>query len=251
MNIDEIAKKDIIIPKNFIQEELNPTLWIKVKDSYELKDEVHEKLIEIAQKFHEYLDIETGFEDIYFVGSMASFNWTTQSDIDLHLLFDYKKINNNKSIVEKYFDVKKKYWNDNHEIKIYGFDVELGCQEIGAPFFSKAVFSVKKNKWIDFPDKEKFSIDKNSLKNKILNLVNQIDNLEKVNDLSEKIELSGKIKDKIKKMRKSGLEKGGEFSLENLAFKYLRNNGYIGKLIKIKKLATDKKLSLPENEKIA
>jgi hypothetical protein len=31
-------------------------------------------------------------------------------------------------------------------------------------------------------------------------------------------------------MRQSGLEKGGELSLENLAFKYLRNNGYIEKL---------------------
>lgn len=45
-------------------------------------------------------------------------------------------------------------------------------------------------------------------------------------------------------MRKSGLEKGGEFSIENLAFKYLRNHGYIGKVMKIKRNATDKKLSL-------
>ena len=48
-------------------------------------------------------------------------------------------------------------------------------------------------------------------------------------------------------MRKSGLEKGGEFSIENLTFKYLRNNGYIGKLMKIKRDTMDKKLSL-ENE---
>ena len=31
-------------------------------------------------------------------------------------------------------------------------------------------------------------------------------------------------------MRQNGLEKGGELSIENLAFKYLRNNGYIEKL---------------------
>ena len=38
------------------------------------------------------------------------------------------------------------------------------------------------------------------------------------------------LKDQIMNMRQNGLEKGGELSIENLAFKYLRNNGYIEKL---------------------
>jgi hypothetical protein len=50
-------------------------------------------------------------------------------------------------------------------------------------------------------------------------------------------------------MRKSGLEKGGEFSIENLTFKYLRNNGHIGNLMKLRRDAIDKKLSLEKNEK--
>lgn len=244
MNIFEICKEEIIIPKKFIQNELNPSLWIKKGNDYILKEQVHNKLIEIADKFYEYLEVDAEYEDIYFVGSMASFNWTSQSDIDLHLLFDYKKINKNKSLVEKYFDIKKKYWNDNHDIKIYGYDVELGCQELGAPFHSKAVYSVKDKKWKDLPDKEKFSIDKNSLKNKIVSVVNKIEDLLKNKNLDQIVTDSKKLKEKIKKMRKSGLEKAGEFSIENLAFKYLRNHGFIKKLMDLRKNAVDKKLSL-------
>lgn len=244
MDLYEISEEDVIIPKRFIQDELNPSIWIKKGNDYALKPEVRIKLLEIAKEFYDYLEIETAYEDIYFIGSMASFNWTSQSDIDLHLLFDYKKVNKNTSLVEKYFDAKKSYWNDNHEIKILGYDVELSCQEKGAPFYSKAVFSIKNNKWLNFPDKDNYSIDKQALKNKILNIVKQIEKVEKIKDQNELLEKSRAIKDKIKKMRKSGLEKGGEFSIENLAFKYLRNNGYIGKIMKLKKDALDKKLSL-------
>lgn len=244
MNIFEISEEDVIIPNKFIQDDLNPSLWVKDKDSYKLKPEVREKLLAIAKEFYNYLEVDSEYEDIYFIGSMASYNWTSKSDIDLHLLFDYKKINKNTSLVEKYFDIKKKYWNDSHDITIYGIDVELSCQELNAPFYSKAVFSIKNNKWLNFPDKKKFSIDKQALVSKIVNIANQIEDLEKIDNLKKIIDKSGKIKDKIKKMRKSGLEKGGEFSIENLAFKYLRNKNYIGTLMKLRRDAVDKNLSL-------
>jgi hypothetical protein len=40
-----------------------------------------------------------------------------------------------------------------------------------------------------------------------------------------------KVKSKIMKMRKEGLAERGEFSVENLVFKKLRNEGYIQNLI--------------------
>ena len=54
------------------------------------------------------------------------------------------------------------------------------------------------------------------------------------------------VKDKLKKFRQNGLDKGGEFSYENLAFKLLRRNGYIGKLLDIQTQDTDKKLSITQ-----
>lgn len=244
MELSELKTDEIIIPKEFIKDELNSVIWNKKGDFYSIKPEVREKLLEIAEKFYDSLEISTPYEDIYMIGSMASFNWTSQSDIDLHLLFDYSKVNKNEELVENYFDIKKKYWNDNHEITIYGFDVELSCQKKGQKFYSKAVFSLKDNKWLSKPDKDGFTIDKAAFKSKVASIANEIERLEKIKDLDNIIEKSTKIKDKIKKMRKSGLEKGGEFSIENLAFKYLRNHGYIGKVMKMKRTATDKKLSL-------
>lgn len=244
MNIFEISEEDIIIPKRFIKDELNSLLWIKKGNDYILIPKVRKQLLKIAEKFYEFLEIEAKIDDIYFVGSMASYNWTSQSDIDLHLLFDYSKINKNTSLVEMYFDAKKRYWNETHNIKIYGIDVELGCQEKDVPLHSKAVFSIKENKWLSFPDKTKLSIDKEALKKKIIKIVDQIEELDKLDDEEQIINKTKIIKDKIKKMRRSGLEKGGEFSIENLAFKYLRNHGYIGRVMELRKNAIDKNLSL-------
>jgi hypothetical protein len=53
-----------------------------------------------------------------------------------------------------------------------------------------------------------------------------------------------KIKDKVKDYRQSGLEKDGEFSYENLVFKYLRRSGHIGKLFDEKTKIKDKELSV-------
>jgi len=57
--------------------------------------------------------------------------------------------------------------------------------------------------------------------------MDRIDNLE---NIENKVKALKKLKDKIMKMRKLGLERKGEFSEENLAFKMLRNTGYIKKL---------------------
>jgi hypothetical protein len=50
--------------------------------------------------------------------------------------------------------------------------------------------------------------------------------------------------DKIKKLRKAGLEENGEFSTENLVFKVLRHTGYLKKLYDLKHSLKGKELSL-------
>ena len=63
------------------------------------------------------------------------------------------------------------------------------------------------------------------------------------------VEMIDKYKDKIKKYRTAGLEKGGEMSDENLVFKVLRRNGYIQKLFDFKNDFIDKTLSMKESIK--
>lgn len=246
MELFETSKDDIIIPKKFVHNELNPYLWDKENGEYILKPEVLKKLKEISQYFFEFLEIKNKYEDVYFLGSMASYNWTSKSDIDLHLIFDYSKINNNVSIVKMFMDMKKAYWNSTHDIKIFNYQVELYCQDINEKNAAKAIYSIENDKWILKPDLENFTVDKENLRSKIINFVNKIEDLEKIKNNQAIIDSAVKIKEKIKTMRKSGLEKQGEFSVENLTFKYLRNNGYLEKLNNIKRDAVDKKLSLNE-----
>jgi hypothetical protein len=48
----------------------------------------------------------------------------------------------------------------------------------------------------------------------------------------------------LKDYRQSGLDKDGEFSYENLVFKFLRRSGYIGKFFDTSNKALDKELSV-------
>ena len=60
----------------------------------------------------------------------------------------------------------------------------------------------------------------------------------------ETLELIEKIKKKLKKFRSCGLEEGGEYSYENLAFKFLRRSGYIKRLFELKNELVDNSLSM-------
>ena len=53
-----------------------------------------------------------------------------------------------------------------------------------------------------------------------------------------------KMKDRIKGMRDSAIQKAGEFSVENLVFKELRNRGILDKMTDHIRNLQDKKLSL-------
>jgi hypothetical protein len=59
-----------------------------------------------------------------------------------------------------------------------------------------------------------------------------------------------KVWKKIKTYRQSGLDsESGEYSTGNLVFKLLRRNGYIPKIMKLKRLAYDKQFESIENKR--
>jgi len=55
-----------------------------------------------------------------------------------------------------------------------------------------------------------------------------------------------KTMDKLKKARAAGLEREGEYSFENLAFKVLRRNDYLEKLSRLRIDAYDSDMSLAQ-----
>lgn len=241
--LNEITPEEIAIPKELIHKELNPKIWTNEKT---LKPEVRKKIIQIVTEFYKYLDISIPIKSIKLIGSNANYNWSSQSDIDIHLFFDFNDLSKDTDFVENFFIAKKNLWNLNHDIKIKNIPVEIYCNSIADNLHSAGVYDLWNQKWISEPFIEKFSIDKTALQIKTAGIINEIESLEDNVKISneEKHNRAISIKDKIKNMRQSGLEKGGEFSIENLSFKYLRNNNYIERLHTIIQKTFDSKLSL-------
>jgi hypothetical protein len=206
---------------------LNQKLW----NGDKLRPEVRKRLLKIASEFIKELDIPVSISDVTFTGSLANFNYSKYSDIDLHLILDFSKINKNEDLVRDFLLAKKSLWNDEHDIFIRGSEVEVYAENIGDPHHSTGVYSVLNNEWIKKPDPSKSEkiidyygvINKSNQLIRLINSTLELDSFDKL----DKLEL---LKDKIKKMRQCGLEKEGEFSIENLAYKLLRNKGYIKKL---------------------
>ncbi len=216
---------------------LNPVIWEKYKEGYVLKPEVKNKLKQIANAFIESLEInKEAVEDIVITGSMASYNYTPHSDIDLHLLIDFEKVHKDCPIVGDYLLSKKSEFNQKHDIFIYGIPVEVYAEAVGNDNVHNGLYSLE-NGWVDLPQKLKPTNNDAAVKAKYKEYKEAAEEI-KDGDLAEK------LLDKIKKMRKSGLAEGGEFSVENLVFKKLRDTGVIEKLMQVKKEGIDKKLSL-------
>jgi hypothetical protein len=218
---------------------LNPFIWQNNK----MKPIIRYKLLKIALEFAKYIGIKNlGLTDIIMTGSNASYNYTNYSDIDLHLVVN---IPENNEAIKELFDAKKGLWNEQHDIKIKGFDVELYVQDASEPHISSGMYSILNDTWIKEPKPVRPDIDDVSVEKKYYQYHDAIQAAVKDNDFN-KLE---KIKSDIKKMRQSGLDKAGEFSAENLAFKLLRNLGDMEILMNTLAKLKDQQLGLKELHK--
>ena len=114
---------------------------------------------------------------------------------------------------------------------------------------ASGLYSVLNDEWIVEPELSNPQIDFRDIEMKAKAIEHQIDRVVDLYDegkYEEAIERADKLKAKIKKLRQSGLDDVGEYSVENLAFKTLRRNGYLGKLSDVKVDAYDKMMSVPE-----
>jgi hypothetical protein len=211
--------------------------------------EVREQLIQIANDFYEQTDIDADIKDIILTGSLANYNWSEKySDYDLHILIDFKEVSDDVELVKKFVDGARKIFNDNYDLKIAGYEVEVYIQDIEEPHTSTGVYSVLNDKWKVKPMKIDFELDEDAVKDKARSVMMRISDLEEeVGEVKHDkfIEKVDKVWEKIKNFRKSGLaQEGGEFSIGNITFKLLRRNGYIEKLMNLRNDMVDKKLSV-------
>jgi hypothetical protein len=241
-----------------LKKTLNPDIWTLDKDDqYVLRTEIRDKLLLISNDFLEFVDIgpldcdvvskECTIEDVTITGSICNFNWSKFSDIDLHLVVDYDEVDENEELVNNILMTKKNLWNASHNVSIKNYEVEVYVQNSEELHFSSGVYSVLFNKWLIAPKKVNVKLDINKVLKKATGWMELIDSLQsRAYGMSpeEIIEVINRIKEKLKRFRMCGLEKGGEFSYENLAFKFLRRSGYIKKLFDLKNKVVDLSLSL-------
>jgi predicted nucleotidyltransferase len=230
-------------------DKLNPKLFTK-DDT--LKTNVRAKLLEIVDEFLDDLkeqDISIKVDDIIMIGSNASYNYTKDSDIDLHIVANTNATKYDPDVANALYSAYRSLFNKQLDISIYGIKLELFVETENAARTSNGVYSVKKDKWIatpvykDIPEYDTDVLNKLVAKwqSKCDELIDDI-KADKLNDEKRVVRLLTDIYDKL---RKKGIAKS-EYSVENLAFKELRNNGYLDKLKEYKNELVSKRLSLEE-----
>ena len=238
---EDVDPESIDVSSFEVHDEINQDFWNQPEDR--LDPEIREKLLAIAQDFYDSLEVgDAQFSDITFTGSLAALNYSKFSDVDLHILVDFSDVDDKTELVREYFNAMKSVWNRLHDIEIKGYEVEVYVQDINDPHEAQGLYSILNNEWIKFPTPERSNFDKDNVKKKAASLMDQIDRVTKLIDEKkyEEAELyAEKIKLKIRKMRKTGLETIGAYSVENLAFKVLRRNDYLEKLSNAKREAYD------------
>jgi hypothetical protein len=218
-------------------DKLNPGLW----QNNRLNPEVRLALFRIAKAFVDFINIPNlQLTDITISGSNASYNYNSNSDIDLHLVADVNRPC--EADLDQLFMAKKGAFNDQHDINIYGHAVEVYVQRSDEKHISNGIYSVYNDNWVKFPKKIVANPDTTNIQDKFENLHAEIDQAVESGDR----QTIKRLKERIKKLRQSGLENEGEFGVENLAFKLLRNEGDLDKLNDAHLQAVDNDLSLSE-----
>jgi len=216
--------------------QLNPKLFVGQK----LLPQVKKQLLLIAKDFTDNLGIQNlNIKDITVSGSNAAYSYTPHSDLDLHIIVDMSNMNND-DVYRELFNAKKTIYNDSHNITVHGIPVELYVQDEAEPVKSLGEYSLLQDKWLRYPTKRRANLDQNATKAKF-------DKLEKLIHLALRSKNLKKILEvlkTIKRYRQAGLEKGGEFGPENLAFKALRSQGLITKLYALRDRLHSEKLTI-------
>jgi hypothetical protein len=229
-----------------VQPELNSKLW---DESEQLRPEIRGALLKIAKMFYKSIKLETKpqIKDVVFTGSLANYNYSELSDIDLHLIFDFDEVNADPELAEQFFILAKANWNEQHDITVKGYEVEVYAEDQDNAHVSTGLYSVLNNEWIKKPHKDHPVYDVKDVYSKMQYFVVMYKELvkqfkqHKSDHLYERIVL---LRDKIKKFRMSGLKDGGIYSTENITFKFLRRIGLLEKLKLLQNKVLDKQLSV-------
>lgn len=253
-NINEVEANEIDIKPFKVKDKLNPEFF---NDEGQLNSQIRMRLLDIADDFVKTLEIKWIKPlDIVLTGSIANYNWSKFSDVDIHVIYKFSEVYEKTDFVKDYFNSKKELWNKTHdELTIKDFPVELSVEDSDNPAQSTGVYSLEKNKWVKEPENMNDSeLNKEYIKDFCAKQMTKLDDLfdemdsekdrKKLETLSNKVEA---IYTKLKNMRAEGLAtKEKEMSTGNIIWKIVKHMGYIEKLWKYINKVYDRRNTIDE-----
>ena len=151
--------------------EKHDTLNPKLFEEGLLKPEVKEKVKEIVKTFLESLksyEVKFNLKDVWLVGSNMSYNYTKDSDLDLHIIADMEGLNNEDDIYSNIYNAYASLFNKAHEIYFYGIPVEIYVESKENPLKINGIYSINSDSWIREPVQQSIpDIDQEALKKEV------------------------------------------------------------------------------------
>lgn len=227
-----------LVEKVELHDRLNPKIW---NEDSTLREEVGEKLHEIIDQFILELDdsdIPIKVLDARLVGSNASFNYTENSDLDVHIIANFNEASCDTNVLSLLYNYFKKNFNDRYDISIHGVPVELYIEDIGSSAVSNGIYSLYREEWIKFP--EPIEIPDIDIMQEYSKYENRYNDIVRSGDAEE----ADRLIDELYLLRKDSLSTEGEYGVGNLIFKQFRNDGYLDNLKQMLIDDTAKELSL-------
>lgn len=256
--INEVSKNDIELDVYKPKNKLNPKFF---KDDGTMKSDVRLALLDITDDFIKTLKVNwVKPKHIYIIGSVVNFNWNRSSDIDINIMYDFKKVYKKEDFVEDYFYSKRNDWNKKHEhIRVKGYPVEFTIVDINKQGEASGVYDLEKNEWVKEPkDMNDSALNKPYIKRYCAKQMTKIDDIcgkiDKETDRKKIEALANKlaaIEQEVVDVRKAGLKtKEKEMSTGNIIAKVIKHAGYIEKIRKYVAKAYDKQVSVAESKKV-
>lgn len=219
---------------------MNETLNQKIFNSDKIDPEVREKLLEISDLFLktvcENSQICINPVDIVIVGSNASYNYSENSDLDLHIVVNFETIPANPDeLIQSYYNAEKSNFNDKYDFKIYGINVEVYVEDVKANTVSNGIYSVLYDYWVKYPAKLDDKSSEINLEPELSEWMSQINKALSYSSKDSDVnpDSLGNIVSLIDKLyleRKYSLSVEGEYGKGNLIFKKIRSQGLLDKL---------------------
>ena len=221
---------------------LNTKIW---DEENNLRPIVRDRLLHITKQYAEDSEV-LNYNDILDaerVGSNASYNYTPQSDLDLHLVVNMENLSCDPALFQLACNAEKINFNKSYDIKVKGIDVELYVEDVKSCTASNGIYSVFKDEWIKFPAKIEVPSFENDVEyNTLLDEYKaKAEALLEPNTSAEDID---NYINSLYTLRRSGIMTDGEFSKGNFIFKEIRNLGLLDALKDMLKDIRSKELSV-------